>query len=145
MDDILVEYNGELLPEPIVNRLKPLYREAHDMQQYLGAPYSGEINVLLERLSTLNVYMARSGEMLAEAVFLQEEAINRAFEENKERIDCMAATVTNKYLTSCCRHENRLVKWLDRINATCKHQSDNLRTQISFVKEQLSLDGRGYR
>ena len=88
--------------------------------------------------------MARSGEMLAEAVFLQEEAINRAFEENKDRIDCMAATVANKYLTSCCRHENRLVKWLDRINATCKHQSDNLRTQISFVKEQVRLDGRGY-
>lgn len=107
-------------------------------------PLSGEIKVLLDRLSTLNVYMARSGEMLAEAVFLQEEAINRAFEENKDRIDCMAATVANKYLTSCCRHENRLVKWLDRINATCKHQSDNLRTQISFVKEQVRLDGRGY-
>lgn len=90
-------------------------------------------------------YMARSGEMLAEAVFLQEEAINKAFEENKERIDCMAATVANKYLTSCCRHENRLVKWLDRINATCKHQSDNLRTQISFVKEQVRLDGRCYQ
>ena len=89
--------------------------------------------------------MARSGEMLAEAVFLQEEAINRAFEENKDRIESMAAMVANKYLTSCCRHENRLVKWLDRINATCKHQSDNLRTQISFVKEQVRLDGRGYQ
>ena len=144
MDDILVEYNGELLPETMAGRLEPLFREAHDIQQYLNAPYSGEINVLLDRLSTLNVYMARSGEMLAEAVFLQEEAINRASEENKERIDCMAATVANKYLTSCCRHENRLVKWLDRINATCKHQSDNLRTQISFVKEQVRLDGRGY-
>ena len=127
MGDILVECNGELLPETMVGRLEPLCREAHDIQQYLNAPYSGEINVLLDRLSTLNVYMARSGEMLAEAVFLQEEAINRAFEENKDRIDCMAATVANKYLTSCCRYENRLVKWLDRINATCKHQSDNLR------------------
>ena len=82
MDDILVECNGELLPETMAGRLEPLCREAHDIQQYLNAPYSGEINVLLDRLSTLNVYMARSGEMLAEAVFLQEEAINRAFEEN---------------------------------------------------------------
>jgi len=69
MDDILVEYNGELLPETMAGRLEPLCREAHDIQQYLNAPYSGEINVLLDRLSTLNVYMARSGEMLAEAVF----------------------------------------------------------------------------
>lgn len=142
MDDILVECNGELLPETMAGRLEPLCREAHDIQQYLNAPYSGEINVLLDRLSTLNVYMARSGEMLADAMQLQDRAINAVYAEQGKLILKMPATIASKFVNSCCDQENRLVKWLERINATCKHQSDNLRTQISFAKEQFILENR---
>ena len=107
MDDILVECNGELLPETMAGRLEPLCREAHDIQQYLNAPYSGEINVLLDRLSTLNVYMARSGEMLADAMQLQDRAINAVYAEQGKLILKMPATIASKFVNSCCDQENR--------------------------------------
>lgn len=40
-----------------------------------------------------------------------------------------------------CAEENKIVNWLDRINRTCVHQSDNLRTQLSFEKEQIRQMG----
>ena len=45
-----------------------LLTEAKTIQDYLEISCSGEINEMMDRLSTLNVYMARSGEMLADAM-----------------------------------------------------------------------------
>ena len=56
----------------------------------------------------------------------------------------MPATIAMKFIASQTVTENYLVNWLDRINRTCTHQSDNIRTQISFAKEQMSLTRRGY-
>ena len=86
--------------------------------------------------------MSRSGEMLADAMQLQDRAINAVYAEQGKLILKMPATIASKFVNSCCDQENRLVKWLERINATCKHQSDNLRTQISFAKEQFILENR---
>jgi hypothetical protein len=119
-----------------------LLTEAKAIQDYLEISCSGEINEMMERLSTLNVYMARSGEMLADAMQLQDRAINAVYAEQRKLILKMPATIASKFVNSCCDQENRLVKWLERINATCKHQSDNLRTQISFAKEQFILENR---
>lgn len=118
--------------------------EAQAIQTYLEITCSDDVHEMLDRLSTLNVYMARSGLMLADAMQLQDRAVRSAYAEHGKLILKMPATVATKFINSCCDQENRLVKWLDRINATCKHQSDNLRTQVSFAKEQLSLERRGY-
>ena len=39
---------------------------------------------------------------------------------------------------------NQLVVWLDRINRTLVHAGDNIRTQISFAKQDLALQRKGY-
>lgn len=124
--------------------IERLAQEAKAIQDYLETPCSGDIHELLGRISNLNVYMARSGEMLSCAVTLQDRAISAVYAEHGKAILNMPATIADKFIKSNCAIENGLVKWLERINATCKHQSDNLRTQISFAKEQLSLERRGY-
>lgn len=124
--------------------MENLLKEARAIQDYLEVTCSDDVHEMIERLSNLNVYMARSGLMLADALKLQDRAINAIYAEQSKLILKMPATVATKFIGSCCEEENRLVKWLERINATCKHQSDNLRTQISFSKEQLSLERRGY-
>lgn len=98
-----------------------LLTEAKTIQDYLEISCSGEINEMMDRLSTLNVYMARSGEMLADAIQLQDRAINAVYAEQGKLILKMPATIASKFVNSCCDQENRLVKWLERINATCKH------------------------
>lgn len=124
--------------------MENLLQEARAIQDYLEISCSGDINELIDRLSNLNVYMARSGEMLAQAIKLQDNALNAVYAEQLNLILKMPATVATKFTSSCCAAQNHLVKWLERINATCKHQSDNIRTQISFEKERLRLERSGY-
>lgn len=122
--------------------METLLKEAEEMQLFLEMEPATEANEMIERLSQLNVYMARSGKLLSDAGYLRDRALMR-FSNLKELIP-LAASVQKTILEAACAEENKLVKWLDRINRACVHQSENLRTQISFSKEQLSLERRGY-
>lgn len=124
--------------------MNDLINEAQKMQEFLEITTSDNPNELTARLSEINVYMARSGAMLASAKQMQDNAISAAYAEHSKAIDKMPATIAMKFISSQCSQENYLVNWLDRINRTCTHQGENIRTQISFAKEQLSLTRRGY-
>ncbi len=123
-----------------------LLQEAQEIQSFLeSVPYNNEDpNELAIRLTYLNNYMARSGKMLADAKMMQDSAVAAAYAEHTKSILKMPATIAQKFIASQTVNENYLVNWLDRINRTCTHQSDNIRTQISFAKEQMSLTRRGY-
>lgn len=123
-----------------------LLNEAQEIQDFLeSVPDNNEDpNELANRLSYLNNYMARSGKMLADAKQMQDLAIAAVYAEHSKAILKMPATVAMKFISSQTVDENYLVNWLDRINRACTHQSDNIRTQISFAKEQMSLTRRGY-
>ena len=123
-----------------------LLQEAQEIQDFLeSVPDNNEDpNELAIRLTYLNNYMARSGKMLADAKQMQDSAISAAYAEHSKAILKMPATIAMKFIASQTVTENYLVNWLDRINRTCTHQSDNIRTQISFSKEQMSLTRRGY-
>lgn len=124
--------------------LDTLKAEAETMQGFLETDYSDNINEMLYRVSTINTYMARSGKMLADARYLQDQAQKIVFNEQWDHISALPASQITKYINAQTYEENYLVNWLDRINRTCVHQSENLRTQISFIKEQLNLERRGY-
>lgn len=123
-----------------------LYSEAQEIQTFLESvpDNNDDPNELSIRLSYLNNYMARSGKMLADAKQMQDLAIAAAYAEHSKAILKMPATIALKFISSQTAEENYLVNWLDRINRTCTHQSDNIRTQISFAKEQMSLTRKGY-
>ncbi len=123
-----------------------LLQEAQEIQNFLeSVPDNNEDpNELAIRLTYLNNYMARSGKMLADAKMMQDSAVAAAYAEHTKSILKMPATIAQKFIASQTVNENYLVNWLDRINRTCTHQSDNIRTQISFAKEQMSLTRRGY-
>lgn len=114
------------------------------MQEYLEVTVSDNPNELTERLGVLNVYMARSGKMLADAKHAQDKATAAAYAEHRDDILGLPATIAAKFIASQTASENYLVNWLDRINRTCTHQADNLRTLISFAKEQMGLTRKGY-
>nr|WP_288892824.1 hypothetical protein [uncultured Alistipes sp.] len=126
--------------------INDLLQEAQEIQNFLeSVPDNNEDpNELSIRLTYLNNYMARSGKMLADAKMMQDSAVAAAYAEHTKSILKMPATIAQKFIASQTVDENYLVNWLDRINRTCTHQSDNIRTQISFAKEQMGLTRRGY-
>lgn len=94
---------------------------------------------MLERVETLGIYYARSGQLHAEVVGMHDAAIAKVFRDEKDVIVGLSPTLANKLLKGATAELNSLENWLDRINAACSKQSDNLRTLISFEKQRMML------
>lgn len=124
--------------------MKELLEEAQQIQDFMEISVGDDPTELTNRLSDINTYMARTGKMLADAKQFQDNAISTAYGEHSKEIMKMPATIASKFISSQCGDVNYLVNWLDRLNRTCVHQGDNIRTQLSFIKEQLSLTRKGY-
>lgn len=110
------------------------------MQSYLEVNVGGaEVNELLDRLDQLGVYYARSGAIHAEVVGLIDSAIAKAMGDNMELISKLPASLVQKYIKGATAELNGLERWVDRINASCNKQCDNLRTLISYEKSRATL------
>ena len=122
-------------------------KEATEIQAYLDIIVSDVPEEIQERISTLMSFMSRSGQMLAQAK--KTLRAKKTTEINKTIISIakqghLSATVQNALLDSICEEESYLVDWLDRINRSCTHQIDGLRSLLSFEKESLRLTKTGY-
>ncbi len=128
--------------------MKPtLKEEATEIQKYLEITCSNDPTEIQERISTLSVYMARSGEMLAQAKRdynkkTSSEIANTIVKIAKEQF--LSATAQNALVKSIAEDEQFLVDWIERIHRVCTHQMDGLRTLLSYEKEQLRLTKTGY-
>jgi hypothetical protein len=121
-------------------RLDELKREAQAMQSYLEVNVGGsDITELIDRLDTLGVYYARSGAMHAEVVGLIDSAIAKFMGDNIELLGKISPSLGQKMLKGATAELNALERWIDRINASCNKQCDNLRTLISYEKSRLNL------
>ena len=117
--------------------------EIQEMQDFLVITASDNPVELLTRLTDLNVYLARSGKMLADAKAIQDILTANIFGYKGDYISRLSTTLASKFITSQTATINQIVIWLDRINRTCVHQSDNIRTQISFAKMEKQNINRG--
>ena len=114
--------------------------EAQKIQNYLDIAVSSNPVEIIDRISTLMGYMSRSGEMYAKA-----KQVLRAKKTNEisktimaiAKEQCLSASVQNALLDSICGDEAFMVDWLDRINRSCTHQLDALRSLLSYEKEQM--------
>ena len=107
--------------------------------KYASQLNDSDINAMVGRLDQLGVYYARSGELLSEVVGMRDAAIAKLFHDEREVIMNLSPSLAAKLVNSASHELNALEKWLDRINAACKHQCDNLRTMISYEKERMKL------
>lgn len=119
--------------------IEKMTSEASAMQSFMEAKPSDDPTILAERLSMANVYIARSGKLLADAKALQDDAMVHAYEKHGEALAKLGSTMAQKILSSYCKDTNFIVNWLDRINRGLVHSSDNLRTLISLAKENMRL------
>lgn len=121
-------------------RIDELKREAQAMQAYLEVNVGGgNVDEYIDRLDTLGVYYARSGAIHAEVVGLIDSAIAKFMGENIEILGHISPSLGQKMLKGATAELNALERWIDRINAACSKQCDNLRTLISYEKQRAQL------
>ncbi len=119
--------------------------ELKKIQELLESePVTADPAELIDRLTKMNAYMARSGFLMAEAQADRDAAVAGVFAEHQKAILQMPATVSQKFIGAMCKDENFYATWTERINRLCVHESDNLRTQVSYAKENMALTRRGY-
>lgn len=82
--------------------------------------------------------------LLADAKLIQDNERALLYVEHVEVLKKMAVSTAKSFIESQTGEINYYVNWLDRINRSLVHVGDNIRTQISFAKEELRLNKTGY-
>lgn len=119
-----------------INTLEQLEKESKQIDDFLNVTCSEQPEEALGRGNDLLVYLARTGKMLSDAKYWQDEAVNNSIiNKLKDQLD-LSPMILKKFIESSCKRENYLVNWIDRMNRTCVHQIDFLRTVVSFAKNQ---------
>ncbi|MCM1354725.1 MAG: hypothetical protein NC229_08705 [Bacteroides sp.] len=118
--------------------------ECLDMQRFLEELVANDPQVLYDRITRTNVYLARSGKLLSEVKRLQDEAMLDVFNSYSDYIKSLSATTAKQFISANLADINYYVNWLDRLNRSFVHSGDNIRTQMSFLKEELRLTKFGY-
>ncbi|HQG58652.1 MAG TPA: hypothetical protein PLM44_02340 [bacterium] len=124
--------------------MKTLLEEADEMQKYLELEYPYTVTEIIERIKILSGYMARSGAMLADARKLYRRKVSSEIANTIIKIakeNYLSAKAQNALVSAIAEDEAFLVDKLERINRTCVHQIEALRTILSFEKESLRLGG----
>lgn len=123
-----------------------LTKEAQKIQDFLEITMSDDPQEVIERGSDLQVYMARTGKMLADAKYiLNEQKRNETMDIVRDFIidQKLSAKVQNALIDGLCRETQYLVDWIERLNAACTHQLDWCRSVNSKNKEEMRLSNLG--
>src|SRR5688572_29748494 len=124
-----------------------LFKEAEEIQSFLDSYFNAdEPAACAARGSDLEVYMARTGKMLADAKYWQDEQMNSAITtalKDALKQKGWSATTINKKIDALCKNENYLVNWLERLNRSCTHQLQFMITMISRHKAEMQMNYSG--
>ena len=96
--------------------LLPIITEIEEMQSFLETITSDNPKELIERLTDINVYLARSGKLLADAKAYQDSVAANVYANHMEFISRVPATVAMKFVAAQSVTANQLVN----ANFLCK-------------------------
>ena len=114
--------------------LQEITTELDKYYKVLQSNYNeGDGNALTEKLKHISIILAYSSELMAWAQFHVDNAKGEWAEKLHD--EGYSATVLSKILDSKIAQESRVLKLCDRLNSSCRHQIDSLRTQISYIKD----------
>ena len=120
-----------------ISTLEDLEKEALEIDSFLNITISDDMNECVERGTDLLVYMTRTGKMLADAKYWLNKAKSGLIVDNFRKNSTMAPSVMVKLIDSALIQENYMVDWIERLNRSCVHQLDFIRTMISKTKEEM--------
>ncbi|HNB31669.1 MAG TPA: hypothetical protein PLD32_13210 [Saprospiraceae bacterium] len=121
--------------EHIENRL-------NELQQFSEGQYdNAEGSIIMDRLGIASAYLAESGKLKADADWHYMDALNSEIMNAIKNLmpDYLSASAQNQLVKSLAKNEFRLVTYADRVNRSLTHQIEAMRTQLSYLKEQMKL------
>ncbi len=124
--------------------LDAIRQELQAIQDFLDSEVVDDLDVLVERLSIMNVYLARSGKLMADAKYIESKIKNEFFDTYEDAIFKLSPSIVKELLNAKSADASYVVNWAERLNRTIVHSGDNIRTQVSFGKESLKLTRSGY-
>lgn len=130
-----------------MTKYESLLQEAIEIQSYMEITCSDNPDEIIERIKYIGVYRARTGVMLAEAKRMYRR--KRSSEITEKIIEIarqgfLSAKVQGAIIDSIAEDEAYLVDFIDRLNASCTHEQDALRSILSYERENLRLNNTGY-
>jgi hypothetical protein len=133
-----------------IQSLDQILKECEAIQSFLEADYDSDNPTACEaKGKDLDAYLARSGKMLTDAKYLQDECVNSAItatlKEALSQQKIWSTTLINKKIDALCKDYNYAVNWCDRLNRSCTHSLDFIRTLISKHKAEMQFSGYGNR
>lgn len=126
--------------------IEGIRNEAQQIQEFLEITMSENPQEVIERGNDLQVYMARTGKLLADAKYiLNDQKRHETMDIIRDFIidQKLSAKVQNALIDGLCKEEQYLVDWIDRLNAACTHQLDWCRSVNSKNKEEMRLTNIG--
>ena len=110
------------------------------MQRFIEKPMPQDMPLLIKHLDLIDILMAQSGRMLADAKYYQDAIKNAAILKSlSDEYSSLSQSAKNEFIKTEAKDQNYMVNWLDRINASAVHIKDSIRTIISYRKKELEL------
>lgn len=120
-----------------ISTIEQLEIEAKAIDDYLQITCGDDPNEATQVGNTLVVYLARTGKMLADAKYWQDDAIKNCTMVEIGMKRNISPTIMKKLIEASTKRENYLVNWIERLNRSCTHKLDWLRTLISKAKVEM--------
>lgn len=120
-----------------ISTLEQLEIEAKAIDDYLQITCGDDPNEAVQVGNTLVVYLARTGKMVADAKYWQDDAIKNCTMVEIGMKRNISPMIMRKLIEASTKRENYLVNWIERLNRACTHKLDWLRTLISKAKEEM--------
>lgn len=123
-----------------------IHKELEDIQLFLEASYAADLtNEVQARFDSLGIYMARSGKIKADAEWhynsLLESSIMECLKKGYE--EKLSASTINKFVEAAARNYKFLFTWADRVNRSCTHMQEGLRSVMSTLRSERFANNYG--
>ncbi|MCP4650282.1 MAG: hypothetical protein GY853_09430 [PVC group bacterium] len=114
--------------------LLEIANEIKSINDYCCEEYQTDGEVLIARITRLNVYLARSGEMQALTQYYYDVKLGEEAEIIEEKHPKIAPMKLKNLLAGKVARENKILKYCERTNRAIVHQLDAIRSQLSYLK-----------
>ena len=132
------------MDEMYINQLRDMEDEANRINAYLAGAAPSSPEEMLQRLSSISGYNARTGEMLAQAEYIvslwKGEVLKALLKEDPK----MPANTQKTLVEAECAYGIKVCRLLERTNRATVHSGEIGITQMSYTKEEMSLSRKGY-
>lgn len=127
-----------MMHEDIAGLVETLIAETSDMTAFTKTPAAmDDPDGLAERLTTMNVFLARSGEIYATARLLLTEQTAQIYAVLGEELRAMKATEARRIVNEKTRRTDFLIDLSERLNHNLVHEGNNIRRQLQYLGDQM--------